>query len=186
MKKTVTVLSILLFCLGLAVPAAAECRWNTAAGICADWDSYAYSIQIELYKGSTEVEPNRMASSVCAADRDTKDFTQTIIDHGPGTYTYVLKRKDGSFLDSSEPLQIGDDLYTDLVLGRISPSWKLSNGDWYLMDPFGNKLKGWQNVNGKWYYMSETTGICYLNRETPDGYFVDETGAWDGKPSVRQ
>ncbi|MCD8222892.1 MAG: hypothetical protein LUD07_12070 [Clostridiales bacterium] len=29
-----------------------------------------------------------------------------------------------------------------------------------------------------------TKGILYRNRYTPDGYYVTETGVWDGKDAV--
>lgn len=57
---------------------------------------------------------------------------------------------------------------------------------WYYLDPAsGAMLTGWQFINGKWYYLSKTSGAVPLGsmyREimTPDGYYVDKDGAWDG------
>ena len=55
-------------------------------------------------------------------------------------------------------------------------------GGWYFFDPNGVMLTGWQFINGKWYYLNATSngdlGKCYINTITPDGYKVDETGAW--------
>ncbi|AGF56482.1 hypothetical protein B0P06_005249 [Clostridium saccharoperbutylacetonicum] len=36
---------------------------------------------------------------------------------------------------------------------------------------------GWQNIKDKWYYFN-SDGEILINAETPDGYKVDETGAW--------
>ena len=186
MKKIQITFIALLICVLSAFPASAGCGWNDDEGIKAEWDKYSYKVVIELYKGSTDILPNRVSSTTCAADKETKDYTQVIIDNGPGTYTYVIKTTGGNRLDESEPLQVSDDYYVELVLGHVSPTWQYSSGCWYLIDPVGNKLKGWHKVNEKWYYMHETTGVCFISRMTPDGYHVDETGAWDGKPSIYQ
>ena len=186
MKKLMIMFSVAVICVSSAFPAIAGCRWNEDEGIAAEWDKYSCKTKIELYKGSTDYEVNKVSSATVAADKETRNFTQAILDNGPGTYTYVIRTTDGSYLDSSEEMQIGDDYYLQLVLGHVAPTWQLSNGKWYLIDPVGNKLMGWHKVNEKWYYMNETSGVCYINRMTPDGYFVDENGEWDGKPSVYQ
>ena len=57
---------------------------------------------------------------------------------------------------------------------------------WYYLDPVsGAMLTGWQLINGKWYYFSKTSGAVplgsmYKEIRTPDGYYVDKDGAWDG------
>ena len=57
---------------------------------------------------------------------------------------------------------------------------------WYYLDPAsGAMLTGWQFINGKWYYLSKTSGAVplgsmYREIRTPDGYYVDKDGAWDG------
>ena len=47
-------------------------------------------------------------------------------------------------------------------------------------------LIGWQQIDGKWYYFSKdegsgTMGALLRNTITPDGYHVDQTGAWTGR-----
>ena len=53
---------------------------------------------------------------------------------------------------------------------------------WFYFDGSGKMLTGWQLIGGKWYYLNPvhdgTCGICYLSTITPDGYAVDENGAW--------
>ena len=54
--------------------------------------------------------------------------------------------------------------------------------DWFWFDKNGNMLTGWQFINGKWYYLNPTKdgtlGACQLGGVTPDGWTVDESGAW--------
>ena len=54
--------------------------------------------------------------------------------------------------------------------------------DWFWFDAKGNMLTGWQFINGKWYYLNPnkdgTLGACQLGGVTPDGWTVDESGAW--------
>ena len=50
----------------------------------------------------------------------------------------------------------------------------------------GMMLIGWQQIYGKWYYFSKdegsgTMGALLRNTITPDGYHVDQTGAWTGQ-----
>lgn len=75
--------------------------------------------------------------------------------------------------------------------------WAYSNKHWYLFDSNTYMLTGWQLVDGKWYYLngdgSMATGWVFLDNKwyclaqngemyastyTPDGYYVDATGAW--------
>ena len=58
--------------------------------------------------------------------------------------------------------------------------------DWFWFDANGNMLTGWQLINGKWYYLNPskdgTLGACLIGPgRTPDGYEIDETGAWVGR-----
>ena len=52
-------------------------------------------------------------------------------------------------------------------------------------DENAGMLEGWFSDphSGSWYYLSETSGAIplgamYRSAWTPDGYLVDETGAW--------
>lgn len=56
--------------------------------------------------------------------------------------------------------------------------WKLdNNGWWYQNDDSSYPVNSWQWIDGKCYYFN-TSGYCLINTVTPDGYTVDETGAW--------
>lgn len=77
--------------------------------------------------------------------------------------------------------------------------WRLIDGEWYLFDSNGYaKESTWTKYNDKWYYLRsncmmaksqwlwvdgecycfDKDGAMYSNCTTPDGYSVDETGAW--------
>ena len=58
--------------------------------------------------------------------------------------------------------------------------------DWFRFDAQGRMLTGWQFIDGKWYYLNPvsdgTLGACLIGPGiTPDGYEIDETGAWTGR-----
>lgn len=94
---------------------------------------------------------------------------------------------------------------SDGMLGTMMEGWHYDDqdGKWYYLKPgSGEMLTGWQEIGGKWYYLSpdpvavtwdynsETGGwtyngtaarpfgSMYSNEITPDGYRVDDTGAW--------
>ena len=45
------------------------------------------------------------------------------------------------------------------------------------MNGSGEMQTGWQAVGGRWYYMG-SNGVMYANTWTPDGRYVDGSGAW--------
>ncbi|MBQ5869258.1 MAG: hypothetical protein IIW68_08055, partial [Lachnospiraceae bacterium] len=54
---------------------------------------------------------------------------------------------------------------------------------WYYFNPSGYLATGWILDGGTWYYLNPNPGqrplgAMYCNEMTPDGYFVDATGAW--------
>ena len=71
--------------------------------------------------------------------------------------------------------------------GYIKTGWLRDDtyGGWFYADPDTGMKIGWVLINGKWYYFHPTSdgkrGVMYAGQKTPDGYYVDETGAWDGK-----
>ena len=71
--------------------------------------------------------------------------------------------------------------------GYIKTGWMRDEdyGGWFYLDPEHGMLTGWILIDGKWYYFHPTSdgrkGILYVGRLTPDGYYVDENGVWDGK-----
>ena len=90
--------------------------------------------------------------------------TGWVFDGASGKW-YLLNEKTG--------MQIG--LYYD-ESGRF----------WYYLDPAsGAMLTGWQFINGKMVLLVKDIravplGSMYKETRTPDGYYVDKDGAWDG------
>ena len=71
--------------------------------------------------------------------------------------------------------------------GYIKTGWMRDedyNG-WFYFDPEHGMQTDWVLIDGKWYYFHPASdgrkGILYVGRLTPDGYYVDENGVWDGK-----
>ncbi len=74
--------------------------------------------------------------------------------------------------------------------GFMETGWYLApDGTWYFLNPVsdgtrGRMMTGWQWVDGYCYYLSEQSakdrplGAMYAAGKTPDGYVVDESGAW--------
>ena len=58
-------------------------------------------------------------------------------------------------------------------------------GGWFYMDPEHGMQTGWVFLNGVWYYFNPISdgkrGIMYAGQRTPDGYYVDKNGIWDGR-----
>ncbi len=89
----------------------------------------------------------------------------------------------------------------------IAYAWEQINGNWWAFDENGYIKTGWMQdedyggwfyadleygmrtdwvlIDEKWYYFHPTSdglkGILYVARRTPDGYYVDENGVWDGR-----
>ncbi|MCD8276463.1 MAG: hypothetical protein LUD56_00760, partial [Enterocloster citroniae] len=111
----------------------------------------------------------------------------------------------GWFLDqSTDKWYFLSDVH-DGWFGRMTKGWHYddTDGRWYYLSPFtGVMLLGWQKIDGIWYYLTADNqqktwtfngvskrweytnrngrplGSLYINEMTPDGYQVDENGAW--------
>lgn len=73
--------------------------------------------------------------------------------------------------------------------GILESGWKQDKGRWYFLNPladgaFGKMMTGWQWIDGRCYFLAEKSedghplGAMYAGGRTPDGYWVDESGAW--------
>ena len=58
-------------------------------------------------------------------------------------------------------------------------------GGWFYMDLEHGMQTGWVLLDGAWYYFNPNSdgkrGIMYAGQRTPDGYYVDKNGVWDGR-----
>nr|WP_288827763.1 DUF6273 domain-containing protein [uncultured Clostridium sp.] len=88
----------------------------------------------------------------------------------------------------------GDWFYFD-QMGHMGTGWNLINGKWYFFNPIsdgtkGKMLTGWQWIDGKCYFLSPADvgnypkGAMYENDLTPDGYIVNESGAWINEKGI--
>ena len=61
--------------------------------------------------------------------------------------------------------------------GSMATGWVKDSGTWYYLNKSGSMATGWVKDNGKWYYLA-SSGNMLRNTYTPDGYYVDDSGAW--------
>ena len=107
-------------------------------------------------------------------------------------------------------LRFADNTYPKGIVrdsGDISHSWEQINGNWWAFDEAGYAKTGWLRdedysgwfymdlergmqtgwvlLDGAWYYFNPNSdgkrGIMYAGQRTPDGYYVDKNGVWDGR-----
>ena len=107
-------------------------------------------------------------------------------------------------------LRFADNTYPKgsvLESGGISHSWEHINGNWWAFDETGYAKTGWLRdedyggwfyidlehgmrtgwvlLNGAWYYFNPVSdgkrGKMYAGQRTPDGYYVEKNGVWDGR-----
>ena len=50
-------------------------------------------------------------------------------------------------------------------------------GKWYYFNPEGYAVTGWNQIQDTWYYMYGD-GAMAAGVTTPDGFQVDDSGAW--------
>ena len=71
--------------------------------------------------------------------------------------------------------------------GYVKTGWLRDEdyGGWFYMDPEHGMQTGWVLLDGVWYYFNPISdgkrGIMYAGQRTPDGYYVEKNGVWDGR-----
>ena len=61
--------------------------------------------------------------------------------------------------------------------GAMATGWVKDSGSWYYLKDSGAMATGWVKDSGSWYYLA-SSGKMLHNTYTPDGYYVDASGAW--------
>ena len=80
-----------------------------------------------------------------------------------------------------------DGSYVNAAGEKVSymPGWYKDGDNWrYIQKDGYYKANSWyQDIDGKYYYFNMGAAMA-VNTTTPDGYYVDENGVWDGKDST--
>lgn len=67
---------------------------------------------------------------------------------------------------------------TLMSFSTLAGEWKQNDtGWWYDNGNATYENNGWSWINERWYYFTPE-GYCLMNTTTPDGFQVDENGAW--------
>lgn len=119
--------------------------------------------------------------------------------------SWKLQYADGSYAAGAMVTDAAGNTYEQVAWEMINGSWyafgadavaknswvlDVAAGRWYYVDINSGMKTGWIALNGLWYYLnSDTTGALqkpfgamYQNEMTPDGYFVNADGSWNGVP----
>ena len=90
---------------------------------------------------------------------------------------------DGSYAQSSW-IDINNNWYYMGSSGYMQTGWLNYGGSWYYLDTTsGNMRMGWIGLNNVWYYLNPFNGgRMDVDTYTPDGYYVDSTGAYQPNP----
>lgn len=91
---------------------------------------------------------------------------------------YYIKTATGARA-AGEWMNVGGQRYWFDSNGYMATGWRtLSDGWYYFLQDTGYMLKNnWMQTNGIWYYLG-SNGAMLTNTITPDGYYVDASGAW--------
>ena len=156
--------------------------------IVARWDETVSKTKyrVQLYKGDaffadgSPINANKVGD-IIKTSGESHDMTRLIIDEGAGTYRFtVYPIEEPSLIIQSDTIQI---TYERLEGTSEVTGWQKTGDEWYYYADDGTLRYGWQCIDGVWYYLA-AKGNCLMDTYTPDGYYVDATGAWDGKPKL--
>jgi D-alanyl-D-alanine carboxypeptidase len=91
---------------------------------------------------------------------------------------WFFKKQDGKKAANQWMNVDGVDYYFDPD-GTMATEWRqFSNNSWYYFKQSGSMARNyWVESSGVWYYLGGD-GVMLRNTTTPDGYRVNESGAW--------
>ena len=120
-------------------------------------------------------------------------FNQTWLYQGSNWYAF----KSSGAMIASDWLYYNNNWYYLKDSGAMATGWVKDGSSWYYLKDSGAMATGWVNYNGTWYYLNNSGAMAtgwvkdgdqwyYLassgkmlhNTYTPDGYYVDASGAW--------
>lgn len=101
-----------------------------------------------------------------------------------GRWRYM--QSNGSYLKNDWLNDFGNRWYSFDTDGYMHENQWLrgADGSWYYVGSNGAMCTGWNEINGKHYYLDTDNGKLLMEGYTPDGYYVDENGEWNGQPQV--
>lgn len=120
-------------------------------------------------------------------------FCQPLVSHGAwqlSGFKWQYKPEGSSEVLKSVWHKTDEEWYRFDGSGFMATGWYLdTDGRWYFLNPVsdgtkGKMMTGWQWIDGYCYYLSPQSsqlhplGSMYVNEKTPDGYEVDQNGAW--------
>ena len=123
--------------------------------------------------------------------RQNGDRWQYILEDGREHRSSWLKTDDGKWYHFDENGMMTTGWYQDAdqnwyyleADGSMASGWRQVNGKWYYLEVNGSMASGWKQIDGKWYYLDKQSGEAVVNGYTPDGYYVNGSGAWNGASS---
>ena len=100
-------------------------------------------------------------------------FNQTWLYQGNNWYAF----KSSGAMIASDWLYDNHSWYYLKDSGSMATGWIKDSGSWYYLNNSGSMATGWVKDSGSWYYLA-SSGKMLHNTYTPDGYYVDASGAW--------
>ena len=100
-------------------------------------------------------------------------FNQTWLYQGSNWYAF----KSSGAMIASDWLYDNGSWYYLKDSGSMATGWIKDSGSWYYLNNSGSMATGWVKDSGSWYYLA-SSGKMLHNTYTPDGYYVDASGAW--------
>ena len=120
---------------------------------------------------------DKTAGYVIPAAMETEAVSDPWISDGVGRWSY--RKPDGSMAEGWQ--EIDDGWYFFGSDGMMQTGWLENGGKWYYLDASGEMRTGWVKADGIWYYL-DSKGVLLTNTNTPDGYYVDNSGALGLRP----
>lgn len=168
-----------------------EVKWDTSQNGCGVWNASksAKYYQIQLIKDGEE------KGEIISIYNTKYDFEKCLID--AGSYQFKIRSVKASN-NSKSRWVVSDTLNVNdvensgqwLLENGIGWRWQKSDGSyemnqwkkisekWYYFDSEGYMATGWIKVDEVYYFLDLQTGELYVNRRTPDNYWVNEKGEY--------
>lgn len=163
------------------------------------------------WNGQTVVNPSQQQTVVCPTNQSGATNAQSYL--GTWTVPYQGQQyqtiesypgQTGVANGSTGWIKTGS-YYRHYTNGKLDKGLTVIGGYSYYFDSSGNMATGWRTVGSGYRYFDKTTGIMYFggwatidgysyyfdanginlrDTITPDGYYVDRYGRWDGKTHI--